>query len=358
MLRGGKAGLAKFRSTEAEFKHFEIGKDLSPKITPKETITELNRQIDILIQDPINNEAISELDSDVIASKSLLKKKIKELKNTTESLKRIHDQVHRKHITKKIINELSKGAKSDLALCALLIAQHDNQELDIEIYHSEINRMAMELKDIINTEDSKENKVNTISKYLFEDNGYHGSRTDYYNRSNSYLNEVIDDREGIPITLSVIFIELASRINLELKGLGLPGHFVVFYNEEGKRKIVDPFNNGKNITSDEADLIVKNQLGSGSASEYSAADNLSIVKRMIYNLKGITIDNKEYSDALNYVNLLIELDPDDPQERLSRAILNIQNKQEQNAKSDLEWLLQTKPEGIHLQRIQELYNRL
>ena len=358
VLRGGKAGLAKFRSTEAEFKHFEIGKDLSPKITPKETITELNRQIDILIQDPINNEAISELDSDVIASKSLLKKKIKELKNTTESLKRIHDQVHRKHITKKLINELSKGAKADLALCALLIAQHDNQELDIEIYHSEINRMAMDLKDIINPEDSKENKVNTISKYLFEDNGYHGSRTDYYNRSNSYLNEVIDDREGIPITLSVIFIELASRINLELKGLGLPGHFVVFYNEEGKRKIVDPFNNGKNITSDEADQIVKNQLGSGSAREYSAADNLSIVKRMIYNLKGITIDNKEYSDALNYVNLLIELDPDDPQERLSRAILNIQNKQEQNAKSDLEWLLQTKPEGIHLQRIQELYNRL
>ena len=79
---------------------------------------------------------------------------------------------------------------------------------------------------------------------------------------------------------------------------------------------------------------------------------------MIYNLKGITIDNKEYSDALNYVNLLIEIDPDDPHERLSRAILNIQNKQEENAKSDLEWLLQTKPEGIHLHRIQELYNRL
>ena len=79
---------------------------------------------------------------------------------------------------------------------------------------------------------------------------------------------------------------------------------------------------------------------------------------MIYNLKGITIDNKEYEDALNYVNLLVEIDPDDPQERLSRAILNIQNKQEQNAKSDLEWLLSTKPEGIHLERIQELYDRL
>lgn len=358
VLRGGKVGLAKFRSTEAEFKHFELGKELSPKVTPKETIKELTQKIDLLMQDPINDEAIAGLNSDVSASKSILRKKIKELKETANSLKRIHDQVHREHITKKLINELNKGDKSDLALCALLIAQHDNQELDIEIYHSEINRMATDLKALINPEDSKEKKVAVISKYLFEDNGYHGSRTDYYNRSNSYLNEVIDDREGIPITLSVIFIELASRINLELKGLGLPGHFVVFYNEEGKRKIVDPFNNGKNISTEEADQIVKNQLGSGKSSEYDAADSLSIIKRMIYNLKGITIDNKEYSDALNYVNLLIQIDPNDPQERLSRAILNIQNKQEQRAKSDLEWLLKTKPEGINLQRIQELYNRL
>ena len=124
------------------------------------------------------------------------------------------------------------------------------------------------------------------------------------------------------------------------------------------RKIIDPFNGGKQISTKEADQIVQDQLGIGKASEYEPADNLSIVKRMIYNLKGITIDNKEYEDALNYVDLLIEIDPNDPQERLSRAILNIQNKQEENAKSDLEWLLKTKPEGIHLQRIQELYNRL
>jgi len=358
VLRGGKVGLAKFRSTEAEFKHFELGKDLSPKMTPNETIKELTQQIDLLIQNPINGDAMTQLKSDVDASKSLLKNKIKELKKTANSLKRIHDQVHREHITEKLINELGKGIKSDLTLCALLIAQHDNQELDIKTYHSEINRMAIDIKALINPNDSKEMKVNAISKYLFEDNGYHGSRTDYYNRSNSYLNEVIDDREGIPITLSVIFIELASRINVGLYGLGLPGHFVVFYKEQGKRKIVDPFNNGKHISTEEADQIVKDQLGTGKASEYEPADSLSIVKRMIYNLKGITIDNKEYEDALNYVNLLIEIDPNDPQERLSRAILNIQNKQEKNAKSDLEWLLNRKPEGIHLQRIQELYNRL
>ncbi|MEC9327624.1 MAG: tetratricopeptide repeat protein, partial [Verrucomicrobiota bacterium] len=358
VLRGGKVGLAKFRSTEAEFKHFELGKELLPKTTPNKTVKELTRQIDLLIQNPINNEAIKQLKTDISASKLLLQNRIKELNKTATSLKIIHDRVHREHVTKKLIKELDKGIKSDLTLCALLIAQHDNQELDIKAYHSEINRMTTDLKAIIDPADSEEKKVKAISKYLFEDNGYHGSRTDYYNRSNSYLNEVIDDREGIPITLSIIFIELASRINVELKGLGLPGHFVVFHKKQGERKIIDPFNGGKQISTEEADQIVQDQLGIGKASEYEPADNLSIVKRMIYNLKGITIDNKEYEDALNYVNLLIEIDPNDPQERLSRAILNIQNKQEENAKSDLEWLLKTKPEGIHLQRIQELYNRL
>jgi regulator of sirC expression with transglutaminase-like and TPR domain len=358
VLRGGKVGLAKFRSTEAEFKHFELGKELSPKTTPNKTVKELTRQIDLLIQNPINNEAIKQLKTDISASKLLLQNRIKELNKTATSLKIIHDRVHREHVTKELIKELDKGIKSDLTLCALLIAQHDNQELDIKAYHSEINRMATDIKAIIDPADSEEKKVKAISKYLFEDNGYHGSRTDYYNRSNSYLNEVIDDREGIPITLSIIFIELASRINVELKGLGLPGHFVVFHKKQGERKIIDPFNGGKQISTEEADQIVQDQLGIGKASEYEPADNLSIVKRMIYNLKGITIDNKEYEDALNYVNLLIEIDPNDPQERLSRAILNIQNKQEENAKSDLEWLLKTKPEGIHLQRIQELYNRL
>ena len=203
-----------------------------------------------------------------------------------------------------------------------------------------------------------EAKVALISQYLFKDNGYHGSRTDYYNQSNSYLNEVLDDREGIPITLSIIYIELAERIGLKMQGLGLPGHFVVFYNNNGNRKIIDPFDNGKPITKADADAIVKEYDITMNANDYKAADNKSIIQRMLYNLKGISIDNKEYQSALNYVDLLIAIDPKDSQERLSRSILFIQLDQNDDAKKDLEWLLEMEPEGIRIERIRELYNRI
>ena len=79
---------------------------------------------------------------------------------------------------------------------------------------------------------------------------------------------------------------------------------------------------------------------------------------MLYNLKGISIDNKQYKDAINYVDLLISIDPNDAQERLSRSILFIQLNQNEDAKVDLEWLLKMKPDGIRIERIEELYKRL
>ena len=79
---------------------------------------------------------------------------------------------------------------------------------------------------------------------------------------------------------------------------------------------------------------------------------------MIYNLKSIAIDTKDFNKALSYVDLLIALDPEDPQERLSRSIIFIQLEESEKAKKDLEWLMNTKPDGIKIERIRELYNRL
>ena len=295
----------------------------------------------------------------LIYIKSLfINKKIKTLETSISSLEKLNDKVHREKITYEILQELNKGNDSDLALCALLLAKYDNQEIDIDAYYSEIERMGEDLLSKIKNNIGLEAKVALISQYLFKDNGYHGSRTDYYNQSNSYLNEVLDDREGIPITLSIIYIELAERIGLKMQGLGLPGHFVVFYNNNGNRKIIDPFDNGKPITKADADAIVKEYDITMNANDYKAADNKSIIQRMLYNLKGISIDNKEYQSALNYVDLLIAIDPKDSQERLSRSILFIQLDQNDDAKKDLEWLLEMEPEGIRIERIRELYNRI
>jgi regulator of sirC expression with transglutaminase-like and TPR domain len=358
VLRGGKAGLAKFRSTEAEFKRFETGTDIAPDVAPQEIIAKLEAHIEKLAGHPGDIDAVAGLAGDADLSRLLLQRKIKELAANLKELERAAESVHCRSIRRQLINELGKGQESDLITCALLLAKHDNPDLDMTAYHEEMERMAGELSRKVARDAPIRDKVAAIAQYLFEDNGYHGSRADYYNRSNSYLNEVIDDREGIPITLSILFIELAAHLDAELKGLGLPGHFVVCYEEAGKRTIVDAFERGKPLTTEKANRMIRDFGGSGVISDYPPSGKRAIIQRMIYNLKGISIEEKVYPSALRYVDLLIALDPDDAQEHLSRALLYVQNGQGDRAKADLEWLFEKKPEGMHLARLRELYNRL
>src|SRR5205085_9152402 len=96
-------------------------------------------------------------------------------------------------------------------------------------------------------------KLTALNKYLFTERGFHGSRSDYYNRANSYLNEVIDDREGLPITLSVLYMEIARRLGVKVVGIGLPGHFIVQHlPAKGERQLIDVYGGGKALTREQA----------------------------------------------------------------------------------------------------------
>ena len=128
--------------------------------------------------------------------------------------------------------------------------------------------------------------------------------------------------------------------------------------QDGKRNIIDAFERGKPLTTEETNDIIRSYGGTGKISDYPPSDKRAIIQRMIYNLKGISIEEKDFGSALRYVNLLLAIDPDDAQEHLSRALLHLQNGEGEKAKPDLEWLFEKKPEGIHLGRLRELYNRL
>src|SRR5439155_17950941 len=94
-------------------------------------------------------------------------------------------------------------------------------------YRGELDRMAREISRELVPEADEPARLAALNKYLFDEHGFHGSRGDYYHRSNSYVNELLDDREGLPITLSVIYMQLPRKIGLKIVGVGLPGHFVV-----------------------------------------------------------------------------------------------------------------------------------
>src|SRR5207248_6200527 len=154
---------------------------------------------------------------------------------------------------KAVLDELARvsGGKEDeidLVHAALLIARLDNEELDVAAYRNQVERLAREIAATLPKGAGDREKLAALNKELFEGRGFHGSRGDYYNRSNSYLNEVLEDREGLPITLSVVYIELGRRLGLKIEGVGLPGHFVVRHvPKKGEPQLIDVYEGGKHL---------------------------------------------------------------------------------------------------------------
>src|SRR5206468_952676 len=128
-------------------------------------------------------------------------------------------------------------------------------------------------------------RLKALNTFLFEQCGFHGSRNDYYSKSNSYLNEVIDDREGLPITLAVLYIELGRRAGLKIAGIGLPGHFVVRHlPAKGEGDYIDVFERGEVLTGDEVKRRAAGEDGEVRARFLQPMQKRAIVVRMLHNL--------------------------------------------------------------------------
>ena len=200
-----------------------------------------------------------------------------------------------------------------------------------------------------------------MREYLFAENGFHGSRSDYYNRANSYLDRVLDDREGLPITLSILFMELAQRIGLDgVGGLPLPGHFMVaFKPKEGPEQIIDVFNGGKILSRTEAQERILEATGEGFRdADYRRATKREIIVRMLRNLLGIVQPGDTAAETLRYLDAIVALTPDSVTDRLGRAQLRLQTGDTAGAKADFKWLLDRQPPGVDLERIAEFYRTL
>ena len=154
--------------------------------------------------------------------------------------------------------------------------------------------------------------------------GFHGSTLDYHHRSNSYMNEVMDDREGLPITLSILFIELADRLDIPVSGLGLPGHFMAIFQEPKTKKtnsrelLIDSFG-GKIITREEARKITGVDL---KEEDFKPVSNRDIITRMLRNLIQSAEREQDSPARLRYIDAILAIDPDDRYTRAMRAMLH------------------------------------
>jgi serine protease Do len=328
----GKVGLAKFRDTKAQFKKFSVGASAAPS-------------------SPLAN------DDERVA----LLERARKLDREAQDLRRAAATAHARATEAALVKALEgPDEKIDLFNAALLVSKLDNPEVDLASYRAELARMAEELKAALAANASDTTKVAAVTKYLFTDNGFHGSRTDYYNRANSYINEVMDDREGLPITLSVLFIELARGIGLtNVAGVPVPTRFMVaFHPTAGRQHLIDVFDNGKLITRSDAVELIAEAVDKVDEEDFRPATKKEIITRMLRNLLGVAQRSGTATDALRYLDAILAINPNSAGDRLARTRLQIQRGESAAAKVDLEWLIEHEPVGIDVERLTELYRSL
>jgi regulator of sirC expression with transglutaminase-like and TPR domain len=212
----------------------------------------------------------------------------------------------------------------NLAEAALLVAAEEYSGLDVRAYLVRLDEMGVALRQRLDEEPRPERAIMALNRYLFQELGFHGNVEEYYDARNSYLNEVIDRRTGIPITLSTVFMEIARRAGLEVEGVGLPGHFVVRVLLPSHPLLVDPFHGGMLLTEKDCqerlDRIFNGKLKL-EPKMLRPCRRKDMLERILRNLKAIYLRDQDRERALRVVDLLVRLQPTSAEDLRDRGIL-------------------------------------
>jgi regulator of sirC expression with transglutaminase-like and TPR domain len=204
------------------------------------------------------------------------------------------------------------SADVDLAEVALLLARDEYPALDVDGHLAELNAMAREARAYLRG--SLPARVQGLCRYLFHEMGFHGNARDYYDPRNSYLNVVLERRTGIPISLSAVTIAVGRRAGLEVVGVGLPGHFIAKAVADGAEVLIDPYHGGRVLTPADCGNLVRQVTGlafEASPLTLEAHPPGLIVQRMLNNLKGIYLGQKDWARTARVLERLRQLNPHD-----------------------------------------------
>jgi regulator of sirC expression with transglutaminase-like and TPR domain len=243
---------------------------------------------------------------------------------------------------------LSKESGAALDLPALEMAAIERPGLNPAPYLEMLDRIASELDTRLGAHAGSDGPkfVRVANDYLFQELGFRGNDSEYYDPGNSCLDVVLDRRTGIPITLSAVYLEVARRLGRPVFGIGLPGHFVVQYNDREYSTYIDPFHAGKLLTEDDCAHLAQKITGVDMAAEPSTlapVSNRYILVRMLNNLRSAYFRVKQYAKAAAVMNLLVEAFPDNADYYKTRGVARLNLREFGAAKSDLEKYLKCAP---------------
>ncbi|MBN8249732.1 MAG: hypothetical protein J0L84_20110, partial [Verrucomicrobia bacterium] len=353
-IEGRQVGLTKFRNTVAEFRGFACGSSL-------ENLTPLDPALALTLATNSGSAAVLEaLRTNVPAARAHLSEIARTLDREAAQLRSLSDRLHRERVRDELVTELGRPDTAvDLPRAALLVAWLDNADLDLAASQRQLEALGAELRERILATMSAPEQLDALRKFLFEENGFHGSRHDYHHRANSHLDQVLEDREGLPITLSIVFLALAEQSGVRhVSGLPLPGHFLVRHAPPGEdARLVDVFDGGRLMSFGEADALGARYAGVPVRSDLmEPASKRDIIRRLVTNLQAFTERDAGAAESLRYADLLVAIagtPTAEAQQRLQRARLRSLTGDPAGAREDVQWIVDAAPPGVDAARLAE-----
>ena len=234
----------------------------------------------------------------------------------------------------------------DLAKASLCFARAEYFDLNVQNYLDILETIAWEIDSQLPEERYPLKVIQTINNYLFEHLNFRGNQHNYYDPDNSFLNKVIEGEVGIPISLSVVYLAIAKRLNFPMVGIGMPGHFLIRPEFDGAGIFVDAFNRGEILFEQDCQDRLNDtyqqqvELKPGWLAPVS---NKQILVRMLNNLKFIYLHRRQVDKALSIISGILKIFPDNIGEIRDRGLLYYQLNRWDEAVLDLEYFLQISP---------------
>ncbi len=361
---GNRVGLCKFRDTSAEFRYFEMGRSLDNGSLDAEEVERLDRALTLLMRAGDSGVAMKQLTQSPRDSRAVIEQRRREIQKQLVQLDELERELHTQQVSRELVMALDKPEEEiDLFEMALQIAALDDDELHLQHYRDSFGRLVHEADLFIQAQQGdSSSEAEILRRFLFEECGYHGSRSEYYNPANSHINRVLDDREGLPITLSLLFLEMARRLSISpVYGVPLPGQFMVGFasmdqdSQKPTRRYLNVFDNAEILDRKQASDVIVRLTGRVPKSEdFRKADARSIARRMLQNLIAIQVDQERQPvEALPYLDALLAIAPDSGSDRFRRALILFEKKAYEKSISDLDWLLHQRPPGIDYEKLSQ-----
>ncbi|XGB43449.1 MAG: tetratricopeptide repeat protein [Nodosilinea sp. LVE1205-7] len=252
----------------------------------------------------------------------------------------------------------------NLARAALYIAQEEYPYLDVASYLTQLDTMAAALRRRLPTQSYPLKIIAAVNQYLFEELEFRGNQADYYNPCNSFLNDVLTRRLGIPISLSLIYLELAGRVGFPMAGVGMPGHFLLRPTLEDMAIFVDPFHRGEILFEQDCRDCCRQLFGEAIQLRPLHLQPISPqawIVRMLANLKMIYLQQRQMDKTLAAIDRILLICPEAVSEWRDRGLIYYQQGDLKRAHGDLQRYLQNHPEatdGFEIRQVIDQIERL